>query len=154
MKVDATRVRAGGSHSERKKDWQNGRTVNGKMGLGGWNGRPSKERQDGGDERGVEGRGDHRDEGNNAPDDLSGEPVKRRREGGTWRTKRSTARGGWDLKDETVGGEGRTRVGRRVPTGHCIPSELSIQWRDEQEGYIPSERREKGQRNGRLSDIG
>ena len=58
------------------------------------------------------------------------------------------------MKDETVGGEGRTRVGRRVPTGHCIPSELSIQWRDEQEGYIPRERREKGQQNGRLLDIG
>ena len=58
------------------------------------------------------------------------------------------------MKDETVGGKGRTRVGQRVPTGHCILSELSIQWRDEQEGYILRERREKGQRNGRLSDIG
>ena len=28
-------------------------------------------------------------------------------------------------------------------TSHCIPSELSIQWRGEWEGYIASERKEK-----------
>ena len=70
--------------TETVKQWRedgtegrNGRTVNGKMGLGGWNGHLSKERRDGGNERSVEGRGDHRDEGSNASDDLSGEPVER-----------------------------------------------------------------------------
>ena len=57
--------------------------VEGRERLAGWNGCPSKERRDGGDERSVEGRGDHRDEGSNTSDDLSGEPVERRREDGT-----------------------------------------------------------------------
>ena len=37
-------------------------------------------------------------------------------------------------------------MARGSQTGHCIPSELSIQWRDEREDYVPSKRREKKQR--------
>ena len=74
----------------------------------------------------MDGRGEHGDEGSNTIDDLSGESVERRREHRTWRAER-------------LNGEGRTRVGRRVPTGHYIPSELSMQWRVEREGRIPSE---------------
>ena len=44
---------------------------------------------------------------------------------------------------ETVGRRWEDEAWRKGPTGHCIPSELSIQWGDDWEGRIPNERGEK-----------